>query len=101
MSAATLVELGIVVEARLGPGGRGIVDRFLRDGDIEVVPIDRAGADRAIDGWRRFGKVRHPAALNLGDCFTYSLAIGTASPVLGTGEDFLATDVAVVRPNSG
>lgn len=98
MSSATLVELSIVLEARHGPPGRGIADRFLRDADIEVVALDHEAAELAIDGWRRFGRGRHPAALNLGDCFTYSLAISTSSPVLCTGEDFAKTDLAVVRP---
>ena len=99
MSSATLVELGIVLEARHGPAGRGIAERFVRDADIDVVPLDRDGAELAIDGWRRFGRGRHRAALNFGDCFTYSLAIGTSSPVLCNGEDFAATDLAVVRPS--
>jgi ribonuclease VapC len=98
MSAGTLVELGVVIEARLGPAGRGIVDRFLRDADIEVVPVDEHAADLAVDGWRRFGRGRHRAALDVGDCFAYGLALSTSSAVLCTGEDFAATDLEVVRP---
>ena len=97
MSAATLVELAIVVEARLGPSGGGIADRFVRDGGIEVVAFDRTQADRALEGWRRFGKGRHPAALNLGDCFTYGLAIATGHPVLCVGNDFGQTDAEVAE----
>lgn len=82
MSSATVVELGIILEARHGPAGRGIAERFVRDAGIDVVPLDRDGPELAIDGWRRFGRGRHRAALNLGGCFTYSLAIGTSSPVL-------------------
>lgn len=100
MSAATLVELGIVLEARHGPAGRGIAERFVRDADIEVVPLDRDGAELAMGGWRRFGRGRHRAALDFGDCFTYSLAISTSSPVLCTGGDFAATDLEVLRPPS-
>ncbi|MGH9152582.1 MAG: type II toxin-antitoxin system VapC family toxin [Acidimicrobiales bacterium] len=96
LSAATLVELGIVVEARLGRAGGDVVDRFLRDGDIEVVEVDRTQADRAIEGWRRFGKGRHPAALNLGDCFAYGLAMATGQPVLCVGDDFARTDADVL-----
>jgi ribonuclease VapC len=95
LSAATLVELGIVMEARLGPAGALAIDRFLRDGEVEVVPVDRRQADRALDGWRRFGKGRHRAALNLGDCYSYGLAADRDLPVLCTGEDFEQTDVAV------
>lgn len=100
MSAATLVELGIVLEARHGPAGRGIAERFVRDAAIDVVALDGDGAELAIDGWRRFGRGRHPAALDFGDCFAYSLAIATSSAVLCTGEDFAATDLDVVRPSS-
>lgn len=100
VSAATLVELGIVLEARLGPAGTGIADRFWRDGGIEVVDFDRTQADRALEGWRRFGKGRHPAGLNLGDCFAYGLAVTTGHPVLCVGDDFARTD-AEVRPARG
>jgi len=96
LSAATLVELSVVLEARLGGAGLGIGGRFVRDGGVEVVPFDRIQADRALEGWRRFGKGRHPAALNLGDCFTYALAIATGHPVLCVGNDFAQTDATVV-----
>jgi len=98
MPAATRVELGIVIEARLWPGGQDIVDRFLRDARIEIVPVDSELAARAMSGWRRYGKGRHRAGLNFGDCFTYALAEQTGHPVLCTGDDFAATDVTVVRP---
>ena len=96
MSAPTLVELGIVLEGRYGRPARGLADRFTRDGGIEVHPFDEEQATHAVEGWRRFGRGRHPAALNLGDCFTYGLAIATDSPVLCVGDDFAQTDVAVV-----
>ena len=98
MSTATLVELSIVMEARLGPPGQGIVERFLRDSEIDLVPVDRTHVDRALEGWRRYGKGRHPAALNFGDCFAYALAVSDGSPVLCVGDDFAATDIDVVRP---
>lgn len=98
MPAAIRVELGIVIEARLWPAGQDIVDRFLRDARMEIVPVDEDLAARAISGWRRYGKGRHLAGLNFGDCFTYALAERTGYPVLCTGDDFAATDLAVVRP---
>jgi ribonuclease VapC len=98
LSAATLVEVGIVAEARFGPAGGQLLDRFVREGDIEVVSLDREQADRALEGWRRFGKGRHPAALNLGDCFAYGLAIARGLPILCVGDDFAATDIGVLRP---
>ena len=96
LSAGSLVELGIVLEARFGPIGWGIVERFLRDGDIEVVPVDRTQADAAVGAWRRFGRGRHRAGLNLGDCFTYALAEEVGLPILCTGDDFARTDLDVV-----
>jgi ribonuclease VapC len=98
MPAAIRVELGIVIEARLWPAGQDVVDRFLRDAKIEIVAVDADLAARAMSGWRRYGKGRHPAGLNFGDCFTYALAERTGHPVLCTGDDFAATDMAVVRP---
>lgn len=96
MSAATFVELGAVLEAKLHPAGAGIADRFVDDGGIDVVAFDQTQADHALEGWRRFGKGRHPAALNLGDCFTYGLAVAVDHPVLCVGDDFARTDVEVV-----
>jgi ribonuclease VapC len=98
MSAAIRVELGIVIEARLWPAGQDVVDRFLRDAKIDIVPVDADLAARAMSGWRRYGKGRHPAGLNFGDCFTYALAEQTGHSVLCTGDDFAATDLTVVRP---
>jgi ribonuclease VapC len=97
ISAGTLIELGIVLEARIGPAASGLIERFLRDGGLDLVPVDRVHVDRAMEGWRRYGRGRHPAALNLGDLFAYALAVASGHPVLCTGEDFASTDVAV-RP---
>lgn len=99
MPTAIRVELGMVMEARLGPAGQDVVDRFLRDAKVEMVPVDADLAERAMSGWRRFGKRRHRAGLNFGDCFTYALAERTGHPVLCIGDDFAATDLAVLRPD--
>ena len=101
MSAAIRVELGIVIEARLWPAGQDVIDRFLRDAKIDIVPVDADLAARAMSGWRRYGKGRHPAGLNFGNCFTYALAEQTGHPVLCTGDDFAATDIPMVRPRPG
>jgi ribonuclease VapC len=98
MPAAIRVELGIVIEARLWPAGQDVVDRFLRDARIDIVPVDADLAARALSGWRRYGKGRHRAGLNFGDCITYALAERTGHPVLCTGDDFAATDITVLRP---
>jgi len=96
MSAATLVELGIVLEARLGPVGTAVIERFRRASQLEVIEVDEETAHMAIDGWRRFGKGRHPAGLNYGDSFVYALASTAGASVLCVGDDFAQTDLPVV-----
>lgn len=95
--APTVVELGIVLESRR-PRAVGLARQVLRDARVRVVPLDDDLAERAMDGWRRFGKGRHPASLNLGDCFTYALAHRDHAPVLCTGADFARTDVSTMAP---
>lgn len=97
MAAPTMLELGIVVEART-PTATGIVRRFLRDTEITVTSFDTIMAERALDAWRRFGKGRHPAGLNLGDCFSYALAEATGCPILCVGDGFARTDLPVLCP---
>ena len=100
MAAPTALELGIVLEAR-SPSATGILRRTLRDARITVTPFDGALAERALDGWRRFGRGRHPAALNFGDCCSYALAEATGCPLLCVGDDFSKTDLTVLRPSPG
>lgn len=100
MSTATRVELGLVIEGRFGSSGIDVVERFMRDARIDLVGVDEDAAHRALGAWRRYGKGRHRAALNFGDCFSYGLAERTGRPLLCTGEDFAATDIAVLRPSS-
>lgn len=100
MSAATRVELGLVAEARLGPRGADIVDRFLRDAAVQVVPCDAETAARALSAWRRFGKGRHPAALSFGDCFSFATAEQYGMPLLCVGDDFPATDLDLLHPGA-
>jgi ribonuclease VapC len=97
LSAATRVELGIVVEARFGAPGRDLVERFLRDAAVELVDVTAEMAERAMSAWRRFGKGRHPAGLNFGDCFSYALADHAGFPLLCTGADLAATDLEIIR----
>ncbi|SDU44702.1 type II toxin-antitoxin system VapC family toxin [Jiangella alkaliphila] len=99
MASATYLELGIVVEARIGAIATGAAARFVRDSDIELVDVDPLIAERALEGWRLFGKGRHPAGLNYGDCFTYGVAVELGVPVLCIGDDFARTDVEVLRPS--
>lgn len=93
ISAATLVELGMVGEGRAGPAASAEIDALLQANDVEVVPFTAAQAALALAAWRRFGKGRHPAGLNLGDCFSYALAAERGEPLLFKGEDFARTDV--------
>jgi ribonuclease VapC len=95
-SAGTLVELGIVLEARLGPVGGAVLERFLRAARIEIVEVDPETAHTAIEAWRRFGRGRHPAGLDFGDCFTYAAAATQGAAVLCVGGDFSMTDIEVV-----
>ena len=98
LSAATFVELSIVVESLRGLAGLTLVADIVRDSEIEIVECDEAAARRAIKAWRRFGRGKHPARLNFGDCFTYALADETGYPVLCTGNDFTRTDLEVLPP---
>ncbi len=94
LSAASLLELSIVLEARFGADGQGDLDVFLAAAEIEVVSFDRNQAELARLAFRRFGKGRHRAGLNLGGCFSYALAKSLAAPLLYKGDDFIHTDLA-------
>lgn len=96
ISAATLVECGIVVEARRGEIAGRELDLLLHRADIAVIPLDAQQAELARSAWRRFGRGNHPAGLNLGDCFTYALAKASGEPLLFKGDDFAQTDVELV-----
>jgi ribonuclease VapC len=86
----------MVLEGRAHAHAAGTGERFLREARIEIIPVAEAHVSRALEGWRRFGKGRHPAGLNFGDCFTYALAATTGHPILCTGDDFARTDAGVV-----
>jgi len=95
MSAATLLETAIVVEARLGDAGGREFDLWLHRAEIEILGVDAEQTDLARRAWRRFGRGRHPAGLNYGDCFSYALAAARDEPLLFKGDDFTKTDVKV------
>jgi len=82
-----------VLETRLGDAGAREFDLWLLKIGAEIVPVDAEQADAARRAWRRFGKGRHAAALNYGDCFSYALALTRGEPLLFKGEDFAKTDV--------
>lgn len=93
ISAGTLVELGLVIESRVGPAGSLLLDELIHQCGIIVHPVDEDLARLALSGWRRFGKGRHPAGLNHGDTFSYALAIHLDAPLLFVGNVFARTDV--------
>ena len=93
VSSATLVETGIVLSARLNEDARGLLARFLREAGIDVVPFGEAHYSAAVDAWLRFGKGRHPAALNFSDCLSYATASLAGEPLLCVGDDFRKTDL--------
>lgn len=97
ISAASLVETGIVMLARYGDPGELEVDQFILRLGVTVVPVTEAQAELARTAYRRFGKGRHPAALNYGDCFAYALAVSLHESLLFTGKDFSKTDVQMVK----
>jgi ribonuclease VapC len=96
MSAATYLESSIVLASRFGDEAVQDLRLYLDEADVEIVPVDRALADAAVEAWLRFGKGRHPAALNFGDCFAYALASLRGAPLLFIGDDFARTDIGTV-----
>lgn len=93
ISAATVVEAAMVIEARFGEAGGAEFDLWLHKADVEIVAVTADHADQARRAWRRYGKGRHPAGLNFGDCFSYALAVLTREPLLFKGDDFPKTDI--------
>lgn len=94
VSAATLVEAAMVIESRFGDAGGAELDLWLHQTDAEIVAVSAEHADQARRAWRRYGKGRHPAGLNYGDCFSYALAKLTDEPLLFKGDDFSKTDIS-------
>jgi ribonuclease VapC len=93
MSAATVLECSLVIESRYGPVGAGKLDTLFVEQEIEIVPFDREQLAFARAAFRRFGRGRHSAGLNFGDCFAYALAKARALPLLFKGNDFAQTDI--------
>jgi len=89
----TLAETGIVLTARLGVGSKSILARLLQELGITEVPFGEAHWREAVDAYERFGRGRHPARLNFGDCLSYATAKLAAQPLLFIGDDFIQTDI--------
>ena len=90
----TLLESAMVLTARLGQDARPMLFAFLRRLEAEVVPFNEEHLDAAATAFIRFGRARHPAALNFGDCMSYAVASVAGMPLLFAGEDFKRTDIA-------
>ena len=95
-SAATFLEASMVLEARHGADGVQMLDALIESAGIEMVAVDLAQSRIARRTFARFGKGRHPAAFNYGDCFAYALARQLGEPLLCKGNDFRRTDLALV-----
>ena len=93
VSSVSLLEAGIVVEARKGESGGRDLDLLVARAGMECVAFTPEQAELAREAWRRFGKGRHPAALNMGDCCAYALSKYAGESLLFKGEDFRLTDV--------
>lgn len=93
VAAPTVVETAMVAEGRTGPAMGKELDELLDALNAEIVPFTAEHAALARDAWRRYGRGRHPAGLNLGDCFSYALAKARDEPLLFKGDDFARTDV--------
>ena len=101
LSVATFVETSIVIDARYGAEGLRDLDHFISRAGIEMVAVDAEQGATAREAFGRFGKGRHRAGLNFGDCFSYALAISTGEPLLFRGDDFGHTDVATAAFDAG
>ncbi len=93
MGAPTLVECGIVLSARLERDARGILARFVDESKMAVIPFTETHYGIAVGAWLHYGKGRHPAGLNFGDCLTYAVAKVAEVPLLCVGDDFPQTDI--------
>ncbi len=97
-SAATFLEASMVLQSRYGAEGAQRLDMLIETARIEVMAVDPAQARIALRAFVDFGKGRHPAALNYGDCFAYALARHLGEPLLCKGSDFARTDLDLVLP---
>lgn len=98
-STANLLEAAIVSQARYGDAGERELDVLLHRLAVEITPVTERHVEIARSAYRRFGKGRHSAGLNYGDCFAYALARALDEPLLYVGEDFSRTDVKSATEN--
>ncbi len=96
LSAGNALEAAIVLESRLNALGGHELDMLIQKASIEIVSVDEEQVSVARQAWRKYGKGRHPAALNFGDCFAYALSRVSGEPLLAKGTDFHKTDLQVL-----
>jgi ribonuclease VapC len=96
ISAATVVEAGVVIESRYGSAGGRELDLFIVKASLSIEVVTAHHAEVAREAWRRHGKGRHSAGLNFGACFSYALAKVMGEPLLFKGDDFTHTDITPV-----
>jgi ribonuclease VapC len=99
LSTASRLELGLVAESERHGIEATEVEQLLLALRVEVMPFDQSQLHWALQGWRRYGKGRHRAGLNLGDCYSYGLAKALNAPLLFKGNDFAATDDLAALPS--
>jgi ribonuclease VapC len=92
-----VVEAGLVIEARYGPDGGRELDLLIAKAGLSIEAVTAEQADVAREAWHRFGKGRHSAGLNFGDCFSYALAKVASEPLLFKGDDFNQTDITALN----
>jgi ribonuclease VapC len=95
IGAPTIVEAGMVIGGRLGRDARTLIAALLREWEVETVPFGDDHWKEALEAASRFGRGRHRAALNFGDCLAYAVAKLAAEPLLCTGDDFAKTDLTL------
>ena len=96
MSGFSLLESSVVIEARKGEAGGRELDLLLHRTSVRIVDVSAEQIEIAREAWRRFGRGRHAAALNIGDCCSYALARSLGEALLFKGDDFSKTDITVV-----
>ena len=95
LSAANLVETGIVMQVRRGDEAARDLDLLLAKLKIDIIPVSGKQANLARKAFQHYGRGRHPAKLNFGDCFAYALAKDSSGPLLFKGNDFSQTDITI------
>jgi ribonuclease VapC len=95
LSAANWLETAVVIETRYGPAGGQKLDELVQIAQIQIEPVTAEQAAIARQAYQMYGKGRHPAGLNFGDCFAYALAKSKGEPLLFKGSDFNQTDLTL------